>query len=111
MADIRDGHCYYRSTPEGGWTYGYDGNGYLHTATGWKSQIYSQDEAGRPTGVALSDYYPLVRNNQSTVEVFGSVNPGATVTIGINGGTPSAVSVSGGRFDLTYTPGGGSWQT
>jgi len=102
-----DGHCATKSTPDGTWTYGHDGNGYLQTATksSGPSFTYGFDEAGRPSGA--TDYRPTVRVNGSTVTVAGSVAPLATVVIN---GTSVTVDGTTGRFGKSYTPTQNTWQ-
>ncbi|MGC3991663.1 MAG: RHS repeat-associated core domain-containing protein [Chthoniobacteraceae bacterium] len=102
-----DGHCYQLSTPQGSWTLGYDSNGYLQSVTGSKNDTFNLDEAGRSVGDITNDYFPVVRHNNSTVEVFGSVSPSATLKIN---NVTTTVDATTGKFDVTYTPTAGTWQ-
>ncbi len=99
-----DGHCSSETTPSGAIGYGYNGKGYLNTASGGgESFTYNFDEAGRLQG--STDYYPVIVSNPTTIIVTGSVAPTATVTI-----NSTAVPVdSNGNFTQTYTPPAGSW--
>jgi len=101
-----DGHCTSASAPEGNWSYTYDSNGYLHTATGYQNFTYTFDQAGRPTNVG-NDFYPTALLSTGTVNVLGSVTPGATVTIN---GTAASVNTAG-VFSKTYAPPTSTWQT
>jgi RHS repeat-associated protein len=104
-----DGHCYKVTAPEGQWNYGYNSYGFLLSGTvaNWASLSYNFDSDGRPATVSPSDFYPAACLNSGTVQLIGSVVPGATVTI--NG---TATSVSGiGAFGQTYTPTPDTWQT
>jgi RHS repeat-associated protein len=102
-----DSHCPGANTPQGSWTYGYDGNGFIHSAVGGGQTLnYSFDSAGRPTGA--TDYRATVQVNSGNVNVVGSVTPGAAVTIN---GTATTVSATTGQFDQIYTPTPNTWQT
>jgi RHS repeat-associated protein len=101
-----DGHCHYRNAPEGSWTYTYDSYGYLHTAAGWHTLNYSFDATGRPAHT--TDYRATEQINSGTVDVLGSVVPGALVTIN---GTSAMVNGTTGLFSQTYTPPTNTWQT
>lgn len=109
-----DGHCYVGSSPDGNLSYGYDANGWLHTASiGAQGFNYSFDAAGRPANA--TDYRPTVRVNSSGVAIFGSVTPGATLTISgppplpTNGQTvvPDAKT---GQFQLLLSGVAAGWQ-
>ena len=104
-----DGHCKYVDTPDGSWTYTYDGtdnHGYLHTASGWRTLTYNFDAAGRPAGA--TDFRPLTAVNSGTVTVLGSVTPGAGVTIN---GTATTVNATSGLFSQDYTPAPNAWHS
>ena len=98
-----DGHCTgVSNTPLGSWSYGYDSNGFLHTATTSGTTLtYSFDAAGRPA--QATDYRPTVRVNSDSVDVLGSVAVGATVTFRYQelseGGVPRFPSYVGVRGD------------
>jgi RHS repeat-associated protein len=105
------GHCNWVSAPDGSWSLGYDGRGYLTSGTEGCGP-YSWDAAGRATG--SNGYSPGARTNSSTVVLLGSVStssPTPTVTVSRNGVAMGGVTLNAdGTFNFADRPGQG-WQT